>query len=59
LRSIRVSAPTPHGPVALQVDDGVLTVDSPRPVLVVRPDGSASKHPAGRTNVPWPPAVPA
>lgn len=59
LRSIRVSAPTPHGLVALQVDDGVLTVDSPRPVLVVRPDGAASEHPAGRTSVQWPPAVPA
>ncbi len=58
LRRLEVSAPTPHGLVRLEVKNGTLTVDSPRPVRLVLPDGSESEHTTGRLSVPWPPTVP-
>lgn len=54
LRSIEVTAPTPHGPIWLSVADGTLSLESPRPVVLVRPDGSVTEHSAGRTSAPWP-----
>ena len=54
LRSLEVTAPTPHGPVRVEVKEGVLTWESPRPVTLVDPDGTASEHAAGRTSVRWP-----
>lgn len=57
LRSLSVSAPTPHGLVRLRVDNGTLALDSPRPVFLLHPDGSRSELPAGQTSVPWPPTL--
>lgn len=54
LRSLEVTAPTPHGPVHVEVEDGLLTVESPRPVKLVGMDGAVDEHPAGRTSVAWP-----
>ncbi len=53
LRAIEVTAPTPHGPVAVQVKDGTLTIASPRPVVLVHEDGTVSDVSAGRTSVAW------
>ena len=54
LRRIDVTAPTPYGPIRLIVADGVLSLDSPRPVVLTRPDGEATEHDAGRVSTPWP-----
>ena len=54
LRSLEVTAPTPHGHIRLEVNEGTLTLDSPRPVILVAPDGSSRAHPAGRMSTPWP-----
>ncbi|MCC6270461.1 MAG: alpha-L-rhamnosidase N-terminal domain-containing protein [Microbacteriaceae bacterium] len=58
LRNLTVNAPTPHGPLHLEVKEGTLTLDSPRPIVLVSPDGSVREIRAGRTSVPWPDASP-
>ncbi|GAA3731291.1 hypothetical protein GCM10022239_04870 [Leifsonia bigeumensis] len=54
LRKLEVTAPTPHGPVHVEVEDGLLTMESPRPVYLVGLGGAVDEHPAGRTSVAWP-----
>lgn len=54
LRSIEVTAPSPHGSIWLKVADGALNLLSPRPVVLVGPDGKVTEHDAGRTSTPWP-----
>lgn len=54
LRELAVTAPTPHGPVHVEVKNGVLSLKSPRPVVVVSPDGTVSEHPAGSARLAWP-----
>ena len=54
LRRLEVSAPSPHGPIRVAFADGALSVTSPKPVSVVRPDGTAVEFPAGTSVLPWP-----
>lgn len=54
LRRLDTTAPSPHGLIRVAVADGSLTVESPRPVRLVRPDGSVTELPAGSSTVPWP-----
>ncbi|MEO7372422.1 MAG: alpha-L-rhamnosidase N-terminal domain-containing protein [Terrimesophilobacter sp.] len=54
LHRLDVSAPSPHGPIRVAVADGSLSVTAPRPVSVIRPDGTAVELPSGTSVVPWP-----
>ncbi|GAB3039783.1 hypothetical protein GCM10027052_20310 [Parafrigoribacterium mesophilum] len=54
LHRLDAAAPSPHGPIRVAVADGSLSVTSPKPVTLVRPDGAVEELPAGTSVVAWP-----
>lgn len=48
----RGTVPTPHGPIRVSVESGLLTIDSPVPVIVDLKDQRARDLPAGKHELP-------